>query len=102
MSGANALAAAAPGSLQQRFGMDPVHAVDGWLAQVASALPVDVMPGAGDLANAALPQQPLNRCLFPRAGAFESLRRVSNPHECTLDGVRLLGTSGQNVADVQR
>lgn len=40
------------------------------LTELASGVPVDVMPGASDPASAALPQQPLHRCLFPAAAAY--------------------------------
>ena len=40
------------------------------LTELASGVPVDVMPGACDPASAALPQQPLHRCLFPGAAAY--------------------------------
>ena len=82
--------------------MESVQEVDRCCTELASALPVDLMPGAGDLANHSLPQQPLHRCLFPGAGPYATFRRVTNPYQCSLDGVKLLGTSGQNVADIQR
>jgi DNA polymerase delta subunit 2 len=72
------------------------------LAELAAAVPVDVMPGAGDPANYTLPQQPLHRCLFPGAAAYSTLHRATNPHEFEIDGVAFLGTSGQNVDDVYR
>ncbi len=40
------------------------------LTELASALPVDVMPGAEDPTNVALPQQPLHR--FVREGGYVS------------------------------
>lgn len=70
------------------------------LTQLAAGLPVDVMPGEGDPASAALPQQPLHRCLFPGASTFATFTPVTNPHEFSADGVAFLGTSGQNVDDV--
>ena len=82
--------------------MEAVTEVDRCCTELASALPVDLMPGPGDLANHSLPQQPLHGCLFPGAGPYESFTRVTNPYGCSVDGVKLLGTSGQNVADVQR
>lgn len=72
------------------------------LAELAAAVPVDVMPGAGDPANYTLPQQPLHRCLLPGAAAYSSLHRSPNPHDFAVDGVAFLGTSGQNVDDVFR
>ena len=72
------------------------------LSERAAAVDLDVMPGAGDPANYSLPQQPLHRCMLPGAAAFSTLRRVTNPHDCAVGGVRFLGTSGQNVDDVFR
>ena len=72
------------------------------LTQLAAALPVDVMPGEADPATAALPQQPMHRCLFPAAACYSSFRPATNPHEFALSGVRFLGSSGQNVDDVYK
>lgn len=102
MGSVEELAAATAASREQRFAMSAVHDVDRCACELAAALPVDLMPGPGDLSNVALPQQPLHRCLFPGAAPFESFCRVTNPYECAVDGVRLLGTSGQNVADIMR
>ena len=77
--------------------------VDAFLCQLASALPVDVMPGRDDPSSVALPQHPLHRCLLPESSRYETtLHRVSNPHECDIDAIRFLGTSGQNVDDLWR
>ena len=72
------------------------------LTELVAAVPVDVMPGAGDPANYTLPQQPLHRCLLPGAAAYSTLHRSTNPHDFEIDGVHFLGTAGQNVDDVCR
>jgi DNA polymerase delta subunit 2 len=82
--------------------MEAAHAVDRCIAEIATALPVDMMPGPSDLASHALPQQPLHRCLFPLASQFETFHRVTNPYHFSADGVSFLGTSGQNVQDIRR
>lgn len=41
--------------------LQPVRDLDLLLAELAAALPVDVMPGPEDPANVALPQQPMHR-----------------------------------------
>jgi len=80
---------------------DAVAALDTWLAELAAGgVSVDVMPGDYDPSSYALPQQPLHRCMLPRATSLSTLRCVTNPHHFTLDGVDILGTSGQPVADV--
>ena len=98
----DALATAPAASKQQKFAMEAVQEVDRCVTELASALPVDVMPGAGDLSNHALPQQPLHQCLFPGAVPCENLYRATNPYRFSLDGVHLLGSSGQNLHDVMR
>ncbi len=94
-------------------------------------MPMDVMPGPEDPANVALPQAPMHRCegrlgrghsappssppfrfpplsgcgrrcLFPASGMHSSFVRATNPHEFEAEGVRLLGTSGQNVDDMAK
>ena len=45
------------------------------VAQLAGAMPVDVMAGAADPANQALPQQALHACLLPTAAAYPTLHR---------------------------
>ena len=52
------------------------------------------------LPQAALPQQPLHRCLLPGAASYLTFSSVTNPHEFAADGTAFLGTSGQNVDDV--
>ncbi|KAG2422561.1 hypothetical protein HXX76_015941 [Chlamydomonas incerta] len=107
LEGLAGAAATAPGAnpynrSAQVVALQPVRDLDLLLAELAAALPVDVMPGAEDPANVALPQQPMHRCLFPAAAAHGSLVRATNPHEFECGGVRLLGTSGQNVDDVAK
>jgi DNA polymerase delta subunit 2 len=93
----------ASGQAAAAAALRPVRDADMLLAELASALPVDVMPGADDpCASVALPQPPLHRVLLPGASRFSSLGRAPNPCELELGGLRLLGTSGQNVDDVDR
>ncbi len=63
------LAAAVPYSRQFNFELQPLKDLDLACAELAEALPLDVMPGADDHANVSLPQQPLHKCLFPGARA---------------------------------
>lgn len=80
--------------------LQPVKEMDMVLTELASGVPVDVMPGATDPASQSLPQQPLHRCMMPGASAFSTFNSTTNPHRFTVDGVAFLGTSGQNVDDV--
>ncbi|XP_009283819.1 PREDICTED: DNA polymerase delta subunit 2 isoform X2 [Aptenodytes forsteri] len=65
-----------------------------------TSVPVDVMPGEFDPTNYTLPQQPLHHCMLPLASAYSTLRLVTNPYQADVDGIRFLGTSGQNVSDI--
>eukprot|EP00897_Mesotaenium_endlicherianum_P008108 jgi/Mesen1/7325/ME000376S06492 len=94
-----------PKSLSAREGhalAGPVRELDQLLTQMAAAMPVDVMPGADDPANFSLPQQPLHACLLPKSREYNTLVRATNPHEFEVGGVSFLGTSGQNVDDMQK
>jgi len=77
-------------------------AADSLLTQLASHLPVDLMPGEHDPTNISLPQNSFLPHLFPQARGCGNLRFASNPHERTLGGLHVLGHSGQPVRDVLR
>ncbi|XP_030526063.1 DNA polymerase delta small subunit [Rhodamnia argentea] len=81
---------------------EPIKELDILLTQIAAGLPLDIMPGPNDPANFALPQQPLNRCLFPGSSAYNTFRSCTNPHCFELDNIRFLGTSGQNIEDLEK
>ncbi|XP_034224574.1 DNA polymerase delta small subunit isoform X3 [Prunus dulcis] len=81
---------------------EPTKELDILLTQIAAGLPLDIMPGLDDPANFALPQQPLNRCLFPGSSAYNTFRSCTNPHCFDLDDIRFLGTSGQNIDDLEK
>eukprot|EP01033_Poteriospumella_lacustris_P003941 gene3941-2802_t len=99
-----------PLQLKEKFGTQkykaslstPSKQFDIWVAQLLSSCFVDVMPGATDPANIAVPQQPFHPCLFPHSSRYTSLERVSNPYQYRLDGVSVLGHSGQPVRDISR
>eukprot|EP01080_Neovahlkampfia_damariscottae_P006068 gene6068-10076_t len=76
--------------------------LDEWLLQLSSSLYVDVMPGEKDPSNPSIPQQPLHHCLFTKSSSKSSFRLVTNPHDVSIEGVNLLGISGQNVDDIKR
>ena len=79
---------------------DPIRVADRYFAELASLLPVDLMPGAFDPSNTSLPQQPLHHCLFPNAARFTTFKRATNPHSFVLDkDFSVLGTSGQPIID---
>ncbi|EEF31661.1 DNA polymerase delta small subunit, putative [Ricinus communis] len=81
---------------------EPVKELDIFLSQIAASMPMDIMPGSNDPANFSLPQQPLHRCLFPGSAAYNTFRSCTNPHCFELDNIRFLGTSGQNIDDLEK
>ncbi|KAL8585414.1 hypothetical protein ACOMHN_046657 [Nucella lapillus] len=76
--------------------------LDDIMYQLSGSVEVALMAGEFDPSNHVLPQQPLHRCMFPRSARNTTFTGVTNPHQCSLDGVRILGTSGQPVDDVRR
>lgn len=76
--------------------------LDLFLTTVGAAMPVDLMPGAGDPCNYLLPQQPFHPCMLPQAAKLSSLNLCTNPYCADVDGMRVLGTSGQPLDDMQR
>ncbi|XP_049849320.1 uncharacterized protein LOC126318425 [Schistocerca gregaria] len=76
--------------------------LDEWLFALSSTLDVDVMPGPNDPSNYSFPQRPLHPCFFPTATKNPTLHLVTNPHEVTIDGLSLLGHSGQPFEDALR
>ncbi|GAB2227478.1 hypothetical protein Droror1_Dr00009300 [Drosera rotundifolia] len=81
---------------------DPIKELDIMLTQIAAGVSMDIMPGSNDPANFSLPQQPLNKCLFRGASSCEAFRSCTNPHFFELDNISFLGTSGQNIEDLDK
>eukprot|EP01089_Gocevia_fonbrunei_P001663 TRINITY_DN1154_c0_g1_i1.p1 TRINITY_DN1154_c0_g1~~TRINITY_DN1154_c0_g1_i1.p1 ORF type:complete len:441 (-),score=82.13 TRINITY_DN1154_c0_g1_i1:25-1347(-) len=82
--------------------ISPIKDLDFLLSQLASSVEVDLLPGNSDPANFTLPQQPLNRCLFPSASLYSSFHLAPNPYEGKIGDTMLLGTSGQNIDDIRK
>ena len=93
----------------QERAAQPIRNADYLMSQIARAVPTDVMPGARDPANVALPQQRLHPCLFPRSSGFrDTFNLVTNPYKCTVgdkkdsSSVCITGHAGQPVEDISR
>nr|XP_056715936.1 DNA polymerase delta subunit 2 [Euleptes europaea] len=84
----------------QAASVEAVKMLDEILLQLCMSVPIDVMPGEFDPTNYTLPQQPLHRCMFPLSSTYSTLQLVTNPYQANIDGVRFLGTSGQNISDI--
>ncbi|KLU84843.1 DNA polymerase delta small subunit [Magnaporthiopsis poae ATCC 64411] len=89
----------------------PSQLLDGFLSELLPSMPITILPGQHDPANASFPQQPVHPAMYPKSRAFSAapgaaepgwLDSVTNPWEGEVDGWRFLGTSGQNVDDVLR
>ncbi|XP_067928589.1 DNA polymerase delta subunit 2-like [Watersipora subatra] len=79
--------------------VDAVKDVSSWLNLLTRTVPVTIMPGESDPSNATLPQQPLHPCMF--ADENECLESSTNPYECDIAGVRILGHSGQPCNNIK-
>jgi len=84
----------------QEQAVEPIHAADAFIAELASLVRVDMMAGPGDPCNESLPQQAVLPFLFARASRLSTFQSVCNPYLFSLGGVRALAHSGQAVADV--
>lgn len=82
--------------------VEAMKSLDDIMFQLSASMDVAVMPGEFDPSNHVMPQQPLHRCMIPQSAAHATFASVTNPHDCSVDGVRILGTSGQPVEDIKR
>eukprot|EP01059_Diplonema_ambulator_P006638 TRINITY_DN16287_c0_g1_i1.p1 TRINITY_DN16287_c0_g1~~TRINITY_DN16287_c0_g1_i1.p1 ORF type:complete len:461 (+),score=61.71 TRINITY_DN16287_c0_g1_i1:43-1383(+) len=79
---------------------DSMSVFDGWLSQLAEAVPVDVMPCGTDPTNAFIPYQPIHPCLLPCSFDSVNTSLVPSPFSFTFKGVDALGTSGENLSEL--
>lgn len=75
---------------------------DHMFAQLAEKCQVDVMPGHKDPSNLSLPQMPLHPYFFRSARKCSQFKSVSNPYQCSVGGLEILGHSGQPIRDLMR
>lgn len=106
---------------QKKYGYDssaynpaPTAHLDQFLSTVLTSMPVTLIPGASDPANASLPQQPVHSAMFPHSRAYAAtpftdgqserlpgwFDPVTNPWDGEVEGWKFLGTGGQNVDDI--
>jgi DNA polymerase delta subunit 2 len=91
------------------YNAQPSQMLDDFLSTLLPTMPITMLPGEHDPANASYPQQPIHVAMFPNARAYTAaptvddagwFDNVTNPWEAEVDGWRFLGTGGQNVDDV--
>lgn len=91
----------------------PTAQLDQFLAELLPSIPITLMAGEQDPANATLPQQPIHPAMFPHSRAYTTanvsdpeedepgwLDSVTNPWDGNVDGWRFMGNSGQPVDDI--
>lgn len=82
--------------------LNPVKRVDELISGLSRSVYVDLMPGPHDPSNQMLPQQPMHLCMFPESSKTRHFNSVPNPYFCEISDRVIIGTSGQNVHDVQK
>ncbi|EGW31101.1 uncharacterized protein SPAPADRAFT_63028, partial [Spathaspora passalidarum NRRL Y-27907] len=85
-----------------KYNTDSLKKLGEFINDVIVSLPVAVMPGSNDPGEICLPQQPLHRSLLGNFSYGDRLTRLTNPQWISIDGVKVLGTSGQNVDDIKK
>lgn len=91
------------------FRAESLRLFNTWLSGVVALVPVSLMPGPEDPAEICLPQQPLHRSLLGQNARYtgnsaeDPVQSITNPVWLELDnGLRILGTAGQNVSDIKK
>lgn len=79
-----------------------IQQLDTFFSDLSKSIHIDLMPGETDPSNFMLPQQPLHACMFPKSRIRDTFNSVSNPYRFEILDRHILGTSGQNTADIQR
>lgn len=82
--------------------VEAVKTLDDVFVQLSGCVDVDLMPGEYDPTNFTIPQQPLHKCMFQQASRLPTFTTVTNPYDCSIEGVRVLGTSGQPVSNIMK
>ncbi|KAK3995646.1 DNA polymerase alpha/epsilon subunit B-domain-containing protein [Cladorrhinum sp. PSN332] len=89
----------------------PSQLLDTFMSELLPTIPITLLPGTNDPANASYPQQPIHAAMFPKSRTYTALPSaenadpgwldmVTNPWEGEVEGWRVLGTGGQNLDDI--
>ncbi|XP_030751991.1 DNA polymerase delta small subunit isoform X2 [Sitophilus oryzae] len=82
--------------------IEAVKNFDSFLLKMCQVIDIDIMPGEHDPSNHILPQRPIHFCMFPESSLYKSFNQVSNPYFCEVEGIKIIGTSGQPINDILR
>lgn len=82
--------------------LQAVKAVDDLFCSWSQSVNVDLLAGEFDPSNCMLPQQPMHHCMFPNCAPLGSFQCVTNPYEFYIEDRLILGTSGQNITNIQK
>jgi DNA polymerase delta subunit 2 len=89
----------------------PTTSLDEFLSMLLPSIPITLLPGETDPANASMPQQPIHPAMLPSCRAYAALPSspepgwfdcATNPWEADIDGWRVLGNGGQPVNDIYK
>lgn len=82
--------------------IEAVKTFDNFLSHLCQFIDTDVMPGENDPSNHILPQKQMHYCMFPASSVYSTLNLVPNPYNCSIEGVNIMGSSGQPITDILR
>lgn len=86
-----------------KFDNESLIKFDQFVNELVGSLPMSIMPGGSDPVEICLPQPGIHKSILHQSKPWmngEYLQLVTNPQWFEEDGVRILGTSGQNVEDI--
>ncbi|KAF9201988.1 hypothetical protein BGZ49_007825 [Haplosporangium sp. Z 27] len=84
------------------FVTEPTSILNNFLQEICTSVSVDIMPGESDPSSVTMPQQPIHPALLRSARDYSTFQSVTNPYWSCVDGVTILGTSGQTVDDIYK
>ncbi|CAF1605062.1 unnamed protein product [Adineta ricciae] len=80
--------------------VEAMQSIDELFDKIATVTDIDIIPGVNDPSCHMLPQQPLHPCMFPTSSKRKTTHCLTNPYDFQIGDLRLLGTSGQNIDDI--
>lgn len=85
-----------------KFNKETLKMFDQFMNDMVSHMSISIMPGESDPTDICLPQQPLHKSFFTHNKSLvgNNIKTLTNPSWLEIQGIRMLGTSGQNVNDI--